>query len=331
MHGDAEHPDDAILTKDDYERYHHTHAPFITALAGDLVERTFLFLGFSFTDPNLDYVLGRIRANFERNQRRHFCIMRRRPRGKGERLVDYEYAVTRQLLITQDLMRFNIHTLFVEDYTDITTILRTLVNRFRRRTVFISGSAEDYGSWGRPATEEFLSRLAAGLIDQGYRIASGFGLGIGSAVVTGATQQIYSSPTRTLAEQLVLRPFPIGITDPAERERTAIRYRQELLSQAGLAIFIMGNKASGGAIVDADGVSQEFELAKQQELTVIPIGASGFVAERLWREVMADFDKSFPGAPRMAKSLLARLGNVTTKPDKLLEPTMQLVNLMSKE
>jgi NAD-dependent SIR2 family protein deacetylase len=36
MHGDIEHPSEAILTKDDYERYHHTHGPFITALAGDL-------------------------------------------------------------------------------------------------------------------------------------------------------------------------------------------------------------------------------------------------------------------------------------------------------
>jgi SIR2-like domain len=43
MHGDIEHPADAILTKDDYERYHRTHGPFISALAGDLVEHTFLF------------------------------------------------------------------------------------------------------------------------------------------------------------------------------------------------------------------------------------------------------------------------------------------------
>ena len=47
MHGDIEHPDKAVLSKDDYERYHDTHGPFVTALSGDLVEKTFLFLGFS--------------------------------------------------------------------------------------------------------------------------------------------------------------------------------------------------------------------------------------------------------------------------------------------
>ena len=176
MHGDIEHPNNAVLTKDDYERYHKTHAPFITALAGDLVERTFLFLGFSFTDPNLDYVLGRIRATFAANQRRHFCLMKKRTRAKGEKARDYQYAVNRQVLVTQDLMRFNIKTIFVDDYPQITSILQTLVDRFRRKTVFISGSADDYGAWDRSATEGFLVRLASALIQKDFRIASGFGL-----------------------------------------------------------------------------------------------------------------------------------------------------------
>jgi hypothetical protein len=169
------------------------------------------------------------------------------------------------------------------------------------------------------------------LIEEDYRIASGFGLGIGSAVVSGATQQIYSTTRRSLEEQLVLRPFPIGIADPAKRQRVADRYRNELISQAGLAIFIMGNKSVGGSTVDADGVRNEFDLAKQHGLQLIPIGASGFVAQQLWREVLADFDKHFPSAPRKAKSLLERLGRPTTKPDELLEPITQLVNLLSKE
>jgi len=58
MHGDVEHPSEAILTKDDYESYHMKMKPFLNALSGDLVSKTFLFLGFSFTDPNLDYILS---------------------------------------------------------------------------------------------------------------------------------------------------------------------------------------------------------------------------------------------------------------------------------
>jgi hypothetical protein len=100
MHGDIEHPDKAVLTRDDYERYAGTHAPFVTALTGDLVERTFLFLGFSFTDPNLDYVLARIRSRFEKNQRQHFCIVKTRSKLPSESEADFAYAKTRQDLVT---------------------------------------------------------------------------------------------------------------------------------------------------------------------------------------------------------------------------------------
>ena len=331
MHGDIEHPSEAILTKDQYERYHLTHAPFVTALAGDLVERTFLFLGFSFTDPNIDYVLGRIRANFATNQRRHFCIMRKRSKAKGEKDKDYQYAVNRQALLTQDLMRFNIKTLFVDNYSDITSILSTIVNRYRRRTVFISGSADEYGPWGRPATEDFLVRLSSALIQKNFRIASGFGLGIGGAIVAGATQQIYSSRFRSIDEQLVLRPFPVGITDPTEQARTFSRYREELLAQAGIAVFVMGNKTSSGSIVDADGMKAEFELSKSLGLYPVPIGSSGYVAAQIWAEVMDNFATYFPGYGKEMKNLMAQIGKKGARPEGLLEPITKLVNLLSKE
>jgi hypothetical protein len=70
MHGDVDRPDEAVATRDDYERYSTDRGAFITALAGDLVSKTFLFLGFSFTDPNLEHVLTQVRLRFQTNQRR---------------------------------------------------------------------------------------------------------------------------------------------------------------------------------------------------------------------------------------------------------------------
>jgi len=77
MHGDVNHPNDAILTKEQYEQYHQTHEPFINALAGELCTKTFLFLGFSFTDPNLDYVLSRLNFRFKEVQRQHYCFVKK--------------------------------------------------------------------------------------------------------------------------------------------------------------------------------------------------------------------------------------------------------------
>lgn len=50
MHGDVSSPGDAILYKAQYEQYYKTHEGFVTALSGDLISKTFLFIGFSFTD-----------------------------------------------------------------------------------------------------------------------------------------------------------------------------------------------------------------------------------------------------------------------------------------
>lgn len=331
MHGDIEHPDKAILTKDDYERYHVTHSQFITALLGDLVERTFLFLGFSFTDPNLDYVLARIRSRLESNQRQHFCIAKKRTKLSAESNAEFQYAEVRQALLTQDLLRFNIRTIFVDEYSEITDILRAIESRFRRRTIFISGSAVEYGNWGQEKTAEFLVQLSSLLIERDFKITSGFGLGVGGAIVSGAVQQIYSTPHRSIDEQLVLRPFPIGIKDVNARQQTFNRYREELVGQAGIALFFLGNKIVNGSIVSADGVKSEFELARKKGLFVVPIGSSGFVAKELWEQVVNDLSSFFPNSSSQTRRLLARLGESTNDPMTLLDPILELLSILSKE
>ncbi|GMO20771.1 SIR2 family protein [Bradyrhizobium sp. TM233] len=331
MHGDIEHPHKSILTKDDYEKYFQTHDPFITALSGDLVKNTFLFLGFSFTDPNIDFVLSRIRARYAEHQRQHYCVMRRRTRGKNEKKAEFEYALTKQGHVTKDLERFNIKTIFVDEFKEITELLRRIEFRYRRRTVFVSGSAAEFGPWKREQTEDFVAKLSGALIDRDLRITTGFGLGIGSAVVTGAVQQIYSTNHRSLDEQLVLRPFPIGIKDERERKATFERYREELIAQAGIAIFIMGNKISGKEVVASDGMRAEFEIAKRRGLYLIPVGASGSMASQLWTEVMGNLSAFYPKLENKVRPLLAAVGRDTKRPSELTEPILKLVSLLSRD
>ncbi len=77
MHGDVGSPDEAVLTRDDYESYAHKHPGLINALLGDLTVKTFLFVGFSFTDPNLDHVLSEVRQRYQKTTREHYCILRK--------------------------------------------------------------------------------------------------------------------------------------------------------------------------------------------------------------------------------------------------------------
>lgn len=305
MHGDVDHPNEAVITKDDYERYHSERASFVTALSGDLVSKTFLFLGFSFTDPNLDYILSRIRVTFTTGQRQHFCITKKRTRLPGETDEALQYAVLKQNLAIADLKRFNIQTLVVNEYSDITVVLRTIEDRYRRTTVLVSGSAHEYGHFPQP--ERFVAQLSQSLISNGYKIVSGFGVGVGSHVIVGALQQIYEKQGQQLHDQLVLRPFPQGGADVQARWEA---YRQEMIAYAGVAIFIFGNTldASTGKVVPANGVRREFDIAHEKGLKVIPIGVTGYVAEELWRELLANFDTYYPEREPDFKALFEALG-----------------------
>src|SRR5579864_1359021 len=307
MHGDVNHPGSAVLTKDEYERYHRTHEPFITALSGALVSTTFCFLGFSFNDPNLDYILSRVRTTFTRNQRAHYCITKRRRRNEFSSKAHFDYATIKQQLVTQDLLRFNIETVFVEEYSQITDLLREVEKRHRVRTVFISGSAHEYGSWDPATAHGFITLLASQLIHRKFKITTGFGLGVGGPLVTGAVQAIYSRKLGSVEDQLVMRPFPVEIADPAQRQKTFERYREDIVAQSGIAIFLFGNKLDAGNVVNASSIEREFELAAKMGLWLVPVGASGFIAEELWRRVMSSYNQYYRGTPKGLFRLLDSL------------------------
>lgn len=301
MHGDIEHPDEAVITKDDYESYHVTMQPFINALSGDLVSKTFLFLGFSFTDPNLDYILSRVRVAYSTDQRQHYCIQKLIEAKAGESEADTEYRQRKQELFTQDLLRFGIKTILVSSYAEITEILRQLEWAYRRKTIFISGSAHEYGKWEPSAAENFIYSLAKEIANLGFRIVSGFGLGVGSSVITGVLEHVYMNGRRLDSEQLILRPFPQSEVGSRPIAQVWHDYRADMISYSGIAIFLFGNKFKNGEVIVADGLIKEFEIAKSNGLLLIPVGATEYASRQIYSQLLKEgyFDSdAFPESAR---------------------------------
>lgn len=319
MHGDFDNPNQAILIKDDYEKYHETHAPFVTALSGDLVSKTFLFLGFSFTDPNLDYVLSRIRINFDKNQREHYCILRHVPETED----DFEYKRIRQKHFIADLKRFNIKTLLVNEYAEITDILRKIEISYRMNTVFISGSAHEYGNMGEKRALDFVHELSKRLIKEDLTVVSGFGVGIGSAVINGVLEQLREQNTESLDERLVLRPFPQRQTGETAIPVQWDRYRREMIPLAGIALFLFGNKFVGDKVVLADGMRKEFDIAVEHGLKLLPVGATGYVAEALWNEVKDSYTEA------LREPFLA-LGDSTLSDEQLIDKIVSIIRVLKR-
>lgn len=287
MHGDIDHPDEAILTKDDYESYHINMQPFITALSGDLVSKTMLFIGFSFSDPNLDYILSRVRVS-TKGQRQHYCVQKLVSAEKDESQADTEYRQRKQQLFTQDLLRFGINTIFVSDYSEITNLLISLESAYRRKSIFISGAAHEYGRWSKEEAEVFIYQLAKGMSARNFRIVSGFGLGVGSSVITGVLEHVYMSGHKLDSEQLTLRPFPQNEVGERSRDEVWNDYRNDMISHAGIAIFLFGNKLVGNEVVISDGLIKEFDIAREKGLVLLPIGATGSASATLYERLVKE-------------------------------------------
>jgi Sir2- and TIR-associating SLOG family/SIR2-like domain len=320
MHGDIDNPDDAVLTKDDYERYESTRGQYVTALSGDLVAKMFLFLGFSFTDPNLDYILSRVRVSLRGKPRDHYCIFKKCLRASFRDDDAFRYAEVKQQLAINDLKRFGVQTLLVDEYADITILLKQIENRYQRKTVFISGSAHEYGIWTQAQAESFVRSLSQALIGNDNRIVSGFGLGVGSQVITGTLEELYQHQGKHLHDQLILRPFPQG----ADAQKQWEYYRQEMIAHAGVAVFVFGNKLEAGNVVPANGVRREFEIAKAKGLLLIPVGATGSMAKELWQEVTNHFDDYYP-AHAALKPLFESLGDPKDS-KRLIDAVIDIIN-----
>lgn len=293
MHGDVDHPSHAVLTKDDYVLYDKKRPLFKTILKGDLISKKFLFIGFSFEDPNLDYILGQIHALLDENVTEHYCFFRKVQRLDYSNDEDYGYEKARQELRAKDLARYGIQTVFVDDYPEITAILRDIEFAVKRSNVFISGSADDYTGWGKDKAEELAGKIAQSLVKNDFRVTSGFGLGIGSSVINGALAEIYRSKYKHTDEYLCLRPFPQGIKDARERQNVFTQYRKDMISDTGVAVFMFGNKKDStdpSKIIDAPGCWEEFVVAKDNKSIIIPIGSTGFMAKKILDEVKADID-----------------------------------------
>ena len=319
MHGDVDHPEDAVLIRDDYESYNQEKAPFINTLSGDLMTKTFLFIGFSFTDPNFYYICAHLRARLKGNMREHYCFLKDVSKTDYKDEDEFKYEKRKLSYFIDDLKRFNIKTVLIQEYSEITEILQSIKRVYNGRTVYLSGAAAEYNPDGKDAYEKFISKLSGRLIYEGYKIVSGYGLGVGSAVISGALSEIYYNQKKSLTDQLILRPFPQG-DDAKEMWET---YRQDMISYSGISIFLLGNKKESGTIVPSNGMRSEYEISKEQGNFLIPIGRTGYISKELWNELLEERqdDHTFD----IYRHDIESLGDDTKTLDEVVEIVIELI------
>ena len=306
MHGDIGMPHNAVLLKDDYEIYDKKNEIFTKTLQTDLLSNTFLFIGFSFDDPNLESILSKVRIMLEGNPRRHYCILKKVKKSDpefdqfndSEVEKEFKYRWNKQQLRINDLMRYGIKAIMVDSYDEITDLLKSIKRKYLSNKVFISGAYHDVNSFlgytGKEAVkvaDKFCQELGKRLYNESFEVSSGLGLGVGRNLITGYLEEEALRGNTRLGSKLVIRPFPIQQDDEEKK-----KYRQRILSECGVSIYLFGNKVDETKIDEtitilSPGVFQEYEISKSLGHFIIPVATTGYMTKKIWKRQKYDISE----------------------------------------
>lgn len=291
MHGDVQFPNDTVLIKEDYETYRINREPFTTILKSHLLSKTFLFIGFSFEDPNLGSILSWIKILLGPNVREHYCFFEGVSIRHSKIKEDFLYRKAKQDLIVDDLKRYGIQAVLLNSYSDIPDILREIERQCNLNNIFISSSMSiNSKKWTIGYAKLFASNLAQSLVSERLHITSGYGFEIGNAIITGVLNEVQNKKYAHFDEYLKLYPFP----QPKPKEdfkKLWYDYRKKIIKNCGIAIFMFGNKTDkdGNKIV-ADGMIDEYEIARNQNIILIPIASTGDTALLIYNDMFKNKD-----------------------------------------
>lgn len=327
MHGDKDKPSKAVLLKEDYEKYYYTHEPFISILNSELIAKSFLFVGFSFTDPNINYIFGRLTHRYSDKSKDHYCIMKRTALEDWDNVQEkYEYEKIKQDLFVKELGRYRVQTILIEKYSELTLLLSEIERKYNSHSIFISGSAAEYGDFSEREAHNFIHLVSKQLVKNNLRVINGFGLGVGSAVINGALDAVYSNPKKYSENQLVVKPFPQFPSGGKELGELWEEYRQNMISRAGIILIFFGNKRlDDGSLENAKGVKRELEIALSKGLWPIPIHYTGYMALELFEYLLGEY-KNF-GIP---DSFIEEVGRLKYDKEDVQKSVTEIITLINK-
>ena len=102
-----------------------------------------------------------------------------------------------------------------------------------------------------------------------------------------------------------------------------------MISYAGIAIFLFGNKLAGDEIILSNGMREEYEIAQKQGALVIPVGGTGYMAQELWTEVKNRIESGEVSLPKSLKESLLRLGDNRLSLEEIKKIILEIVSNIS--
>lgn len=297
MNGDIDDLKHAIITKRDLEEYNKTHKVLLSFFKRELVVKSFLFIGYSFTDSLVLPCISELSQAFDNEHPYHYTIM--------EKKDDPDF-----INFVADLeTRYHIKTLLIKDYKEIRDILREINYYTNQYNVFISGSYRENDEKKLQEISKFCNKLANSLYKENLRIVNGYGYKVGYYIAAAATRLMLEENVASFEKYLLMYPFDEHLTHSQK-----YKHREFMISKANVIIFIYGFASP------ESGMIEEFNIAKKDpRKIIIPIGSTGGAAKIIYDEVKANIIQ-YPYLEKVIDIFLNE-----TDPDKLIPVILDVI------
>lgn len=260
--GDTNNITDIFLTKTDYEDYSNSRKAILSFLTNDLIVKDFLFIGYSFKDQLIKQAIRNVN-NLVPVTNKHYAIFIENDD------PDFDHFL-------KDLEKnYNLRTVVVKDENEFLDLIKDLISAVKKHYVFISGSYDFKEDKETKALFAFCKALTIELIKNDYCIVSFAGQNIGDYICGVALKQLEKCDGQEIHSRLILEPLPTEEKD-AELVKT---FRKNALKKCGSAIFISGG--FGKNQNRESGTFQEFDLARELKLNLIPVRETGGTAYQI--------------------------------------------------
>ncbi len=248
MHGCIDrNPEDIVFVQEDYEDFFVNKPAIAGQLQSDLLNNSFLFIGYNFGDSNLKNILIETRRLSKKITRPHFLIQ----------LKDTS-NYKKQLLWCNNLKRFGIESVLIDDYSELNDILDKIAHKSKGKTLYITGSHLN-------DSESFVKELGVELSKMDdITILDGQSTGISRTCINNFSQSCLENNV-DVHEKMMLFPNPYAINKDFSNKIELLpvlkKWRTPIFRNCQIIIVFDGGL----------GTEAELELAAQFNTFILPI------------------------------------------------------------
>lgn len=248
-------PDEFVIAKQDYEDFSQNKPATVERLRSDLLRKCFMFIGYGYSDPNIQSILLEARRLAGRAGHSHIMLSVEEDPSKSEK-------ARRQRLWQEDLRRVGIECVLLPDFSAVESAVREVTLRSRGPTVYVTGGHEKSSALAKEIGALFAARVSERVI-----MLDGQSAGVSRDLLLSFQEECVRNKI-DLNKRLRFFPNPYAANESFSNDSTLLPMLKDLRRP-------MLRKAHTIVVFDGGmGTEAEIEIAQELGCRIIPVPES---------------------------------------------------------